>query len=218
MNRGKTGLLVLIGLASMFFLFVAILYGSSTKRQDAIDRKAELDAKLGVITESDITIYWIGEPPKELEPLAPVIKVIEPSSASKDNLPIKGPSFHTTEYTPDGRLLSEDIPIEYPENMVIVISGSPVITENGASALLDSVAKNGVPVIAVGDGASEVLGNVLSYKRTHKGQGTSLYYCLGKRYKENILPKEAVTAGGYDLADAIADFIPVAMEDYTPVN
>ena len=39
MYKSKTGILILTILAAMFFLFVAILFGSSTKRQGIIDRK-----------------------------------------------------------------------------------------------------------------------------------------------------------------------------------
>ena len=107
MSRGKTGLIVLTFLAAFFFLFIAVLFGSSTKRQAAIDRVSDLNAKLDSIAENDITIYWIGEPPKELEHLLPVITVIPAESASKDNLPIKGPSFHTIEYNPNGEIIQE---------------------------------------------------------------------------------------------------------------
>ena len=60
MSRGKTGLIVLTILAAMFFLFIAILFGSSSKRQGVIGRKAALDEKLSAYAQMDITIYGIG--------------------------------------------------------------------------------------------------------------------------------------------------------------
>ena len=206
MSRGKTGLIVLTFLAVFFFLFIAVLFGSSTSRQAALDRKTDLESKLDSIAGEDITIYWIGEPSPELEHLMPVINVITPGTASKDNLPVKSPSFHTSEYNPDGILIEEKIPVEYPEYMVIVISGSPELTDNGKAALLDAVAQNGVPALAIGD----------EYRRVHKGEGSSLYYCLGKGYRENPIPEDVVKAGGMDLAEAIPDLITLAMSDYTP--
>ena len=65
MSRGKTGLIVLTVFAMMFILFIAILFGSSTKRQQAIDRKAALDANIDTIIAADTTIYWIGDPPPD---------------------------------------------------------------------------------------------------------------------------------------------------------
>ena len=56
MSRGKTGVLVLIGLAAMFFIFIAILFGSSTKRQAAINRITALNDRCDLIAEQDITI------------------------------------------------------------------------------------------------------------------------------------------------------------------
>ena len=216
MNNGKTGLVILTVLAGLFFLFIAILFNTSTKRQAAIDRRSDLDTKLDSITEADITIYWIGEPQNELEHLMPVIKVIPPATASKDTLPIRGASFHVSEYNQDGQLIDERIPIEYSDYIMIVISGSPVLTDDGKDALLDAVSRNGVPVLAIGDDASELLGQVLSYRSVHKGQGSSLYYCLGKGYKENPISEDKVNAGGMDLAEAIPDLIVTAVSDYVP--
>ena len=76
MSKGKTGLLVLTAFAAMFFLFVAILYWSSTKREAALDRKSDLNDRLDLIAETDLTIYWLGEPYKELDQLSSVVSVI----------------------------------------------------------------------------------------------------------------------------------------------
>ena len=217
MSRGKTGLIVLTVFAMMFFLFIAILFGSSTKRQQAIDRKAALDANIDTIIAADTTIYWIGDPPpEELEHLMPVVNVITPESASEDNLPVKSPLFHTQVHDSFGRLVSEQIPIEYTDNLVIVISGTPNLTQAGSEALLNSIAQNGVPVIAIGNDASEALGSILSYRRIKMGDGSSLYYCLGAGYTENPLSEEAVKAGGMDLAEAVTGQITLALSDYTP--
>ena len=217
MSRGKTGLIVLTVFAMMFILFIAILFGSSTKRQQAIDRKAALDANIDTIIAADTTIYWIGDPPlEELEHLMPVVNVITPESASEDNLPVKSPLFHTQVHDSFGRLVSEQIPVEYTDNLVIVISGTPNLTQAGSEALLNSIAQNGVPVIAIGDDASEALGSILSYRRIKMGDGSSLYYCLGAGYTENPLSEEAVKAGGMDLAEAVTGQITLALSDYTP--
>ena len=209
MSRGKTGLIVLVLIAAMFFLFIAILFGSSTKRQGVIDRKAELDAKLDAIAKEDITIYWIGDaPPAEMEHLLPVIKILPPESVSKDTLPVKSTTFHFTERNEAGLVVNEDIPREYSKYMVIFISGNPMLSSDAKSALLDCASQNGVPVIAVGDEASELLGEVLSYRRFKKGPGSSLLYSRGSiRYKENPLPEEAVKSGGMDLSEALPEVI-----------
>ena len=56
MSKGKTGLIVVVFLAAMFFVFIAVLFGSSTKRQGAIDKKEELESKFDTILENDITV------------------------------------------------------------------------------------------------------------------------------------------------------------------
>lgn len=216
MSKGKTGLIVLTILAAMFFLFIAVLYGSSTKRQGALDRKETLDDRLELILDTDLTIYWIGEVPKELEILSPIIQVIPSENVSKDNLPVQSALFHITEYNENGQIVSEETPKDYTRYMFIVISGTPDFTDSGKEALLDAVAKNGVPVFAIGEDASQTLGDILSYKRWHTGEGSSLYYCLGAGYKENPIPENQVKAGGYDLAEGFPDVVSLAMTDYTP--
>lgn len=218
MNRNKTGLIVLTIIAGLFFLFIAFMFNSSTKRLVAVNRIEELNARLDLIAEEDLTVYWIGEPYKELEHLLPVTSVIAPESASEDNLPVKGPSFHTTEYNPNGLVIEENIPIEYSAHMLIVMTGDPVLSDEGREALLNAVSQNGVPVLAIGDEASEVLGELLSYRRARRGPGSSLYYCLGKGYRENPLPEDKVSGGGMELAEAIPDLITAAVSDYIPQN
>lgn len=214
MSRGKTGLIVLVGIAAMFFLFVAIIFGSTAERNAAIDRKGNLDSKFSEIAGKDLSIYWIGEVPKEYEKLIPVIKNVDPANASRQTLPVKSPEFHTVEKDAYGNVVKEEIPIKYPQYMVIVICGNPVFSEDCREALQDAVTKNGVPVIAIGDEASELLGSVISYKRLHKGAGSSLYYCLRKGHQERILPEEAVKAGGMDLAEAMPELLNKAISDF----
>ena len=218
MSKGKAGLVVLVFLAVGFFFFIAMLFGSSTQRQAVIDRKVDLETSLDAIAQTDITIYWIGEVPQELEHLMPVISVVDPAKISEDTIPVRGPAFHYTEYTPEGVLISEDIPKDYSDYMLIVITGNPEITDKGREILLDAVSKNGVPALAIGDEASEILGQVLYYNRFHKGPGTSLYYCLGSGYTENPIPEETVKAGGMDLAETVPGLIALAESDYIPQN
>ena len=216
MSKGKTGLIVLTLLAVMFFLFIAILFGSSTQRQEKIDRKADVEAQLDVIAQMDLTIYWIGEVPAELEHLKPVINVIPPETASEENLPVQVFEFHVTEYDSEGNFVSESHPREYPRYMLIVLYGDFVLSDSGREALLNSISKNGVPVIAIGNEAATYLGKILNRVRYHEGPGSSLYYCLGKGYKENLIPEEKVVAGGIDLAEGIPVIIEISNADYVP--
>ena len=216
--KSKAGLIVLVLLAAGCFFFIALLFGSNTQVKASLDRKADLEARLDELVKPDLTIYWIGEVPQELEHLMPVIEVISPANVNRETVPVKGPAFNIEEYDPDGNLVSEYIPKHYSAHMLIVISGNPELSDNGKAALLDAIANNGVPVLAIGDEASEALGEVLSYRRFKRGPGSSLYYCLGAGYTENPLPVDAVKSGGMDLAEAIPDLITLAVSDYIPQN
>ncbi len=219
MSKGKTGLIVLTFLAAMFFVFVAILFGSSAKRQGAINRVTNINDSLDTIAEQDIRIYWIGDrPAAEFEHLYPVISVVSPDQVSKETLPVKSPEFHTMEYNSDGELVSEAIPVEYPRYMFIVITGNPDLSDQAKEALLDAISRNGVPVIAIGGESSDFLGSLLSYRMLRKGPDSSLYYCLGTGYRENPIPEDKVAAGGTDLAEVFPDLISLAMTDYKPQN
>ena len=219
MSKGKTGLIVLTILAAMFFMFVAILFGSSAKRQGAINRINNINNSFDAIAEQDMRIYWIGEQPTaEFEHLYPVISLVASDQISKETLPVKSPEFHIVEHNSDGGVVSEAIPVEYPRYMLIVITGNPDLSDEAKEVLLDAISRNGVPVLAVGGEASDFLGNLLLYRMLNKGPNSSLYYCLGTGYKENPIPEERVEAGGTDLAEALPDVISLAMTDYKPQN
>lgn len=218
MSKSKAGLIVLVILTAGFFFFMAMLFGSGAQVQAIVERKTNVEASLDAIAGSDITIYWIGELPAELEHLSPVVNVIAPENVTRETIPVKGPAFHFEEYSPEGLLINEEIPKDYSAHMLIVITGSPEISDAGKDALLDAISKNGVPALAIGDDASEVLGGVLSYRRFNRGPDTSLYYCLGAGYTENPIPVETVRAGGMDLAEALPDVIALAWADYIPQN
>ena len=215
MYKSKAGLIVLTVLAALFFLFVAILFGSSTKRQGLIDRKEAVNAKLSAISQADVTIYWIGEFPPELEAMSSVTKVISPEKADSESLPVKSTTIHFIERDEHDNIVKEEIPREYSKHMLIVITGNPVLSDSGKEALLDSITMNGVPVIAIGDDAAEYLSSILLHLRSKEGPGSSLYYCLGKGYKENPIPEDKVLAGGMDFAEAVPDIIDLGIADYT---
>ena len=206
MSKGKTGLIVLTVLAAMFFLFVAILFGSSAKRQGSINRITSVNDSFDSISEQDLKIYWIGEQPSsEYEHLYPVINVISPEGATKSTLPVKSPDFHTAEYNSDGELVSEAIPIEYPRYMFIVITGKPELSDAGREARSGHRRR-----------CSGFSGRTVVFSRLKNGPNSSLYYCLGAGYKENPIPEDAVSAGGLDLAEAIPELVSLAMTDYKP--
>ena len=118
--KNKAALIVLVILTAGFFIFMALMFGSGAQVQAITERKLNVEAGLDAIAESDITIYWIGELPKELEHLSPVVNVIAPENITRENIPVRGPAFHIEEYTPEGLLVNEEIPREYSAAMKLL--------------------------------------------------------------------------------------------------
>lgn len=218
MSRGKTGFVILTFFAAMFLLFIAILFGSTSKRQEAIDRKAALDAEFDVIAEQDITIFWIGQMPSEYEHISSVTQVISPENVSFDNLPVKGHSYHIVNRDENDKITNEVFPNDYTRYLFIVIYGDVELSDTAKEALLDCISQNAVPVIAIGDGSSEIISDILMHRRSHTGEGSSLYYCLGSGYEENLIPKDKVIAGGIDLAEEMPAIFTKGISDYIPQN
>ena len=52
--------------------------------------------------ENDVTLYWIGDYPAELERVSE--KVVKCSEATRDNMPLKSPEFHTIRKDENGNV------------------------------------------------------------------------------------------------------------------
>ena len=53
------------------------------------------------------------------------------------------------------------------------------------------------------------------YYRHKSGPGSSLFYSLSSRYKENPIPEDIIHAGGMDLSEAMPEIIDLAIAQYS---
>lgn len=110
------------------------------KKQELYDR----------FLEKDVTLYWIGDLPKELEAISS--KIIVAEEITTDTMPMKSPDFHMVEYDKDGNKVFEKIPVEYTDHLYIVISHT-VLTAERYDIIRECIKDNGVRVIVLGSDA-----------------------------------------------------------------
>lgn len=199
LNRNKTAVIVLFILAGFFIIAVAMIFNTSTRRESALKRQSAVEEKIKYLNSVDLTIYWIGDLPKELESLGQSVQVIKPEEISKDNMPIKSSTFHIT-VTDEAGNSKEIIPRNYSEYMLIVINTGDGFSEGGKEIIRNCIVDNAVPVIGIGGNACNLIGGIL----IHGGGYTSdysMFYRVKEGYEEPYFTADAVTAGGIGIAE-----------------
>ena len=200
MERNKTGVVVLVILAGFFIIAVAMVFNTSVRRDTALKRQASVNEKIEFLNSIDLTVYWIGGFPSELEKLRQKTNVIMPENISKDTMPVKSSSFRIT-ITDDSGKTQEIVPRKYSEYMLIVLTTAEGITDEAKEILRDCIVYNGVPVLCIGSDACQLVGTILIHGSGYDKDHT-LFYKLNDGYKEPYLDVKAVSAGGVELADA----------------
>ena len=69
MSRNKTSFVVLVILAGIFVIAIAMVFNTSVRRENALKRQASVNEKIEFLNSIDLTVYWIGGFPSELEKL-----------------------------------------------------------------------------------------------------------------------------------------------------
>ena len=98
----------------------------------------------------DVTVYWIGEFPRDLDQIRS--KVVFPDPISEDTMPVKSPEFHTREFDQDGELVAERTPVEQTKYNFIVINNM-MLSNDDLVTVRSCFAENGVGVLVLGKNA-----------------------------------------------------------------
>ncbi|MBP5774609.1 MAG: hypothetical protein J6W36_02830 [Clostridiales bacterium] len=208
MERNKASVIVIFLLGGFFVLGLAMVLNTTARRNAILNRQGEVDKKIEYLNSIDLTIYWIGEVPEELEKLKDSMVIIKPEEISKENMPIKFTSFHITITDPDdesGRPTlppTEIMPRDYSEYMLIVINTSDGFNEISDGILHNCIVENGVPVLTVGGPASDHVGTILIHGAGYASD-YSMFYKLREGYNEPFLDKKAVSSGGLEFAEEL---------------
>lgn len=187
-------------LAGFFIIAVAMVFNTSVRRDSALKHQASINEKIEFLNSIDLTVYWIGGFPAELEKLRESTKVIMPEEITKENMPIKSSSFHITVTDEDGNK-QEILPRKYSEYMIIVITTGEGFSDDAKEVLRDCIVYNGVPVLCIGEDACEMIGTLLIHGSGYS-KDFSIFYKLNEGYQEPYLDTKAVSEGGSSLADA----------------
>ena len=200
MDRNKTGIIVLFLLAGFFIIAIAMVFNTSVRRDTALKRQASVNEKIEFLNSIDLTVYWVGGFPSELERLRAKTNVIMPEEISKENMPIRSSTFRI-KITDDKGDTKEIVPRKYSEYMMIVLTTGEGFSDEAKEVLRDCIVYNGVPVLCIGSDACQLVGTLLIHGSGYS-KDFSLYYKLNEGYKEPYLDTKAVAAGGVDFADA----------------
>jgi hypothetical protein len=200
MERNKTGVIVLVLLAGFFIIAIAMVFNTSVRRESVLKHQASVNEKIEFLNSIDLTVYWIGGFPSELEKLRESTNVIMPEEISNDNMPIRSSTFHITVTEESGKK-EEIVPRKYSEYMLIVITTGEGFSDEAKEVLRDCIVYNGVPVLCIGGDACEMVGTLLIHGSGYAKDHT-FFYKLNDGYKDSYIEAKAVSAGGVDLADA----------------
>ena len=174
MSRNKTSFVVLVILAGIFVIAIAMVFNTSVRRENALKRQASVNEKIEFLNSIDLTVYWIGGFPSELEKLRQNTNVIMPENISRDNMPVKSSTFRIsiTEKIGDHKGDTKEIvPRKYSEYMMIVLTSTEGISDEDIASCV---------------AADEVLAKHADWVDAFKGN----YECIDESNVDEIIKDE----------------------------
>ncbi|MCR5060978.1 MAG: hypothetical protein K6A80_08125 [Saccharofermentans sp.] len=125
--------------------------------------------------ENDVTLYWIGDYPEELGIISE--KVVLCEGATRDNMPLKSPEFHTIRKDETGNVIEERVPVTYAEHLYIVINGK-VLTDEEYAVIRECFMDNGVKTVIMGQDAIQSFRDFLILPKQKFAEGEMMAYSL----------------------------------------
>ena len=178
-----------------------MVFNTSVRRNAALAKQDEVNKKIASLNAIDLTIYWIGDVPKELETLKESMTVLRPEEVSKETMPVRASTFRITVKDESG---AEQViePRHYSEYMLIVINNVDGLNDTAKEALRDSVVDNGVPVLCLGGKTCNMVGTLLIHGAGYSDD-YSMFYRKNEGYMEPYIEAKTVSEGGLGFADAL---------------
>ena len=217
MERKKVYIVVIVAAACLTLLMVVLMFNAASLQKQNINLTNQVTyASEKLAAKEDLMIYWVGDFPPEFAGIANVVTVIPPSQINEEIMPIKSSTFKSTEYDEYGNIVKEIIPREYKDNMIIVLYNVSLVTDEQKEVILNCVAQNGVPVLAIGKGSIALIREALMYTPGDFAEYDSFYYKLGEGYKDHVLDNESMETGGEKFALNLMDYLYELFYQYDP--
>ena len=217
MERKKGYLIVIVAAAALTLLLVGLVFNAASLQKQNINLSNQVAyAAEKLSAKEDLMIYWVGEFPPEMAGIENVVTVIPAAQINEENMPIKSSTFKSTEYDEFGNVIKEIIPREYKDNMIIVLYNVSIVTDEQKEVILNCVAQNSVPVLAIGRSSIALIRELLMYTPGDFAEYDSFYYRLGEGYKDHVLDNESMEAGGEKFALNLMDYLYGLFYPYTP--
>lgn len=204
----------LVVVFTTIFMVVALIVGVSVllrkyaAKADADRRQQEIAEHAERIGEfEDYMVYYIGEPPIELETGIPNITVLTPGLMNRNTLPVSWSDIHFIEMDNNNNVVNEVQPRDYPEYMLIYVGSDVTLTEDQLELLRDCNIENDVPLII--EGAT----NINAYREyifmvSHDlGDHATCMFAPWGQPQDNIIPEEVVTGDKAGFVNALIDVI-----------
>ena len=208
MERRKGYIVVIAAAAAFLLLITGLMLNAASRKKQTISLANQASyAAEKLNTKEDLMIYWIGPFPPELSGISDVVTVIDPGNITEDNMPIKYSTFKSTEYDEFGNVINEIVPRDYKDNMIIVISDVSLIADDEQEIILNCIAQNNVPVLAIGRSSITLVRRMLMYTDGVFEEVDTFYYKLGEGYMDHVLDNAAITAGGDEYAIELYEYL-----------
>ncbi|MBO4460362.1 MAG: hypothetical protein J5778_06880 [Clostridiales bacterium] len=209
MNNRKTFLIfpLVVMCIMMAFLAVIMINNNAQKRNAAGEKALELTENARILSERDITIYWLGEFPAELSPLQEKTVIVTPGSATSDVMPVKASSVSLIEYDKRGQVVSQVNARTYTSDLLIVINKVTTLTEDDIEVIRQCITANDVPIVIMGKDPIVNIRKAM-YKITGSyDQYDSVFYVFDEGFDEHIIDNKITEEGGVAYYRALTDYL-----------
>ena len=176
MNNGRFGGMLAVLLITIAAIVVLVIMTQNIADSQAQNNEGNKMTDLALeFVGNDVTVYWIGEFPRELDQIRS--KVVFPDPISEETMPVKSPEFHTREFDPDGELVAERTPVEQTKYNFIVINNM-MLSNDDLVTVRTCFAENGVGVLVLGKNAIERFRDFYMMTPTVFKDHDSMYHTL----------------------------------------
>jgi len=201
--KNKAALPVILIFVFLAVFLISVIYNRIGNNMAEEGRAEDTQTLIDLLCDRDITIYWIGDLPYELNALSEKEQFNKIEQINDDTMPVKSVTVGFKVYDEGGNLVSEETPKDYTDDLLIVVNNYDLNDEE-LSVVHDSVALNNVPVLMLGgDTITEIRESMLLTMGTF-GDDDVAFYSKATGTIKDVADK---TLEGYEYYDKIVRYL-----------